>query len=159
MQIAFNASVESDDVLVLPLGKDQADFGQAAGEDMVAMGKAAVAAARFKGEAGSIVEFFAPFDGGVRRILLLGIGAGSDADWRKAGGALTAKLLTTASSASLILTGLGTKPSANAIAEFAGAAVQRGWRHDVYRTKLPESAKPTLTRIAIVDADAEAEAS
>ncbi|KTT73390.1 leucyl aminopeptidase [Sphingomonas sanguinis] len=158
MQIAFNASVESDDVAVIPLGKDQTDFARAGGDGMVAMGQAAIAAARFKGEAGSVVEFFAPFDGGIRRIILLGIGAGTDADWRKAGGALTAKLLTTASSASLILTGLGTKPSASAVAEFAGAAVQRGWRHDVYRTKLPESAKPTLTRIAIVDADADAEA-
>lgn len=158
MQIAFNASVESDDVAVIPLGKDQTDFARAGGDGMVAMGQAAIAAARFKGEAGSVVEFFAPFDGGIRRIILLGIGAGTDADWRKAGGALTAKLLTTASSASLILTGLGTKPSASAVAEFAGAAVQRGWRHDVYRTKLPESAKPTLTRIAIVDADTDAEA-
>ena len=158
MQIAFNASVESDDVVVIPLGKDQTDFARAGGDGMVAMGQAAIAAARFKGEAGSVVEFFAPFDGGIRRIILLGIGAGTDADWRKAGGALTAKLLTTASSASLILTGLGTKPSATAVAEFAGAAVQRGWRHDVYRTKLPESAKPTLTRIAIVGADTDAEA-
>ncbi len=158
MQIAFNASVESDDVAVIPLGKDQTDFARAGGDGMVATGQAAIAAARFKGEAGSVVEFFAPFDGGIRRIILLGIGAGTDADWRKAGGALTAKLLTTASSASLILTGLGTKPSASAVAEFAGAAVQRGWRHDVYRTKLPESAKPTLTRIAIVDADTDAEA-
>ncbi|KTW13085.1 leucyl aminopeptidase [Sphingomonas sanguinis] len=157
MQIAFNASVESDDVAVIPLGKDQTDFARAGGDGMVATGQAAIAAARFKGEAGSVVEFFAPFDGGIRRIILLGIGAGTDADWRKAGGALTAKLLTTASSASLILTGLGTKPSASAVAEFAGAAVQRGWRHDVYRTKLPESAKPTLTRIAIVDADTDAE--
>ncbi|WP_394664389.1 leucyl aminopeptidase [uncultured Sphingomonas sp.] len=158
MQIAFNASVESDDVAVIPLGKDQTDFARAGGDGMVAMGQAAIAAARFKGEAGSVVEFFAPFDGGIRRIILLGIGAGTDADWRKAGGALTAKLLTTASSASLILTGLSTKPSASAVAEFAGAAVQRGWRHDVYRTKLPDSAKPTLTRIAIVDAEADAEA-
>ncbi|MBZ6381457.1 leucyl aminopeptidase [Sphingomonas sanguinis] len=158
MQIAFNASVESDDVVVIPLGKDQTDFARAGGDGMVAMGQAAIAAARFKGEAGSVVEFFAPFDGSIRRIILLGIGSGTDADWRKAGGALTAKLLTTASSASLILTGLGTKPSATAVAEFAGAAVQRGWRHDVYRTKLPESAKPTLTRIAIVDADTDAEA-
>lgn len=158
MQIAFNASVEADDVAVIPLGKDQTDFARAGGDGMVAMGHAAIAAARFKGEAGSVVEFFAPFDGGIRRIVLLGIGVGTDADWRKAGGALTAKLLTTASSASLILTGLGTKPSASAVAEFAGAAVQRGWRHDVYRTKLPESAKPTLTRIAIVDADTDAEA-
>ncbi len=156
MQIAFNASVESDDVAVIPLGKDQTDFARAGGDGMVATGHAAIAAARFKGEAGSVVEFFAPFDGGIRRIVLLGIGAGTDAEWRKAGGALTAKLLTTASSASLILTGLGTKPSASAVAEFAGAAVQRGWRHDVYRTKLPESAKPTLTRIAIVDADTDA---
>ncbi len=74
MQIAFNASVESDDVAVIPLGKDQTDFARAGGDGMVATGQAAIAAARFKGEAGSVVEFFAPFDGGIRRIVLLGIG-------------------------------------------------------------------------------------
>lgn len=158
MQIAFTSTVDTGDVFVLPVAKGSKDFGQAGGADMVSLALAAAEANRFKGDAGSSVELFVPFDGKARRILMLGVGDGTEADWRKAGGALTAKLLTTASSASLVLTGLGTTPSAAAVAAFAGAAVQRGWRHDVYRTKLPEASKPMLTRVAIVDAGAEAEA-
>lgn len=158
MQIAFTSTVDAGDVFVLPVAKGSKDFGQAGGADMVSLALAAAEANRFKGDAGSSVELFVPFEGTARRILMLGVGDGTEADWRKAGGALTAKLLTTASSASLVLTGLRTKPSAAAVAAFAGAAVQRGWRHDVYRTKLPEASKPMLTRIAIVGAGAEAEA-
>ncbi|MEK9211483.1 leucyl aminopeptidase [Sphingomonas sp. 2378] len=158
MQIAFTSTVDASDVLVVPISKDGGFTGPAGGENMAAIGKAAAEAAKFKGEAGSLVEVYVPIDGAVRRVVMLGIGEGKDAEWRKAGGALTAKLLTSAGSATVLLTGLGTKPSADAIAEFAGAAVQRGWRHDVYRTKLPETSKPTLTRIAIVDAGADAEA-
>ena len=139
MQIAFTSTVEAGDVLVLPFQKDAVDTGRIEGEGAAALAKAAVDAARFKGEAGSIVELFATVGGTARRILLLGVGEGKEADWRKAGGALTAKLLTNATSASVDLTGLSTKPAAEAVASFAGAAVQRGWRHDVYRTKLPET--------------------
>jgi len=158
MQIAFTSAVETGDVIVLPVAKGKVDTVQIGGEEQGALGKAAIEAARFKGDAGTIAEFFATVDGAVRRVVLLGIGEGSAADWRKAGGALTAKLLTSASSASVDLTGLDGQPAAEAVAGFAGAAVQRGWRYDVYRTKLPESAKPVLTRIAIVGAGAEAEA-
>ncbi|MDQ1230671.1 leucyl aminopeptidase [Sphingomonas sp. SORGH_AS_0879] len=158
MQIAFTSTVDASDVLVVPISKDGGFTGPAGGENMAAIGKAAAEAAKFKGEAGSLVEVYVPIDGAVRRVVMLGVGEGKDAEWRKAGGALTAKLLTSAGSATVLLTGLGTKPSADAIAGFAGAAVQRGWRHDVYRTKLPETSKPTLTRIAIVDAGADAEA-
>ena len=158
MQIAFTSAVETGDVIVLPIAKGKVDTVQFGGEEQGALGKAAIEAARFKGDAGTIAEFFATLDGAVRRVVLLGIGEGSAADWRKAGGALTAKLLTSASSASVDLTGLDGQLAAEAVAGFAGAAVQRGWRYDVYRTKLPESAKPVLTRIAIVGAGAEAEA-
>ena len=158
MQIAFTSTVDASDVLVVPISKDGGFTGPAGGENMAAIGKAAAEAAKFKGEAGSLVEVYVPIDGAVRRVVMLGVGEGKDAEWRKAGGALTAKLLTSAGSATVLLTGLGTKPSADAIAGFAGAAVQRGWRHDVYRTKLPETSKPTLTRIAIADAGADAEA-
>ncbi|MBB4608620.1 leucyl aminopeptidase [Sphingomonas yabuuchiae] len=158
MQIAFTSTVEAGDVLVLPFPKDAVDTGRIEGEGAAALAKAAVDAARFKGEAGSIVELFAAVGGTPRRVLLLGVGEGKEADWRKAGGAVTAKLLTNASSASVDLSGLSTKPAADAVASFAGAAVQRGWRHDVYRTKLPETSKPTLTRIAIVGAGDDAEA-
>ena len=60
-------------------------------------------------------------DGGVRRVLLLGVGEGKDTEWRKAGGALTAKLLTSASAAaapSSALTAL--LPSKTSIGRWSG---------------------------------------
>lgn len=66
-----------------------------------------------------------PGNGKVGRVVLLGVGSGSETDWRKAGGALTAKLLTQASSASVHLNALATAPSLDAVTAFAGAAVQR----------------------------------
>lgn len=158
MQIAFTSTADAGDVLVIPVEKDGVGTSQLGGQGIADLARAATEAARFKGEAGAIVELFVPVEGGSRRVLLLGIGQGGDADWRKAGGAVTARLLTTASSASVDLGALSAAPSVEAVVGFAGAAVQRGWRHDVYRTKLPESQKPTLTRIALVGADAGAEA-
>uniref|UniRef100_UPI0015773EA6 leucyl aminopeptidase n=1 Tax=Sphingomonas bacterium TaxID=1895847 RepID=UPI0015773EA6 len=93
----------------------------------------------------------------VRRIVLLGIGAGGEADWEKAGGALTARLLMSGVEA-VTVDLAGASPTPKAVARFAGAAAQRGWRHDVYRTKLADKAKPTLATITIHGAPDGAEA-
>ena len=39
-------------------------------------------------------------------------------------------------------------------ARFAGAAAQRAWRHDLYRTTLPETQKPTLAKLVLAAAPA-----
>ena len=110
--------------------------------------KAAAKASRFEGETASVVETFVAEAGGVRRVLLLGTGAGGEADYERAGGALTARLLTSGVTAAHVdFAGAGA--SAKAAARFAAAAAQRSWRHDVYRTKLPEKSKPTLTAITL----------
>ncbi|WP_375396337.1 leucyl aminopeptidase [uncultured Sphingomonas sp.] len=114
--------------------------------------RAAAAAARFDGETGAIVEGFVAKGGVVARVLLLGVGDGSEVDWERAGGALTARLITGATSAAVDLSALAAAPSANAVARFAGAMAQRAWRFDVYRTKLPERSKPTLASVTIVGA-------
>ncbi|MDQ2879008.1 MAG: leucyl aminopeptidase [Pseudomonadota bacterium] len=111
--------------------------------------KAAARASRFDGEAGSVTEGFVPAGDTVRRVLLIGTGAGAVADYGRAGGALTARLLTSGAQSVSVDVG-GSGASAEAVAAFAGAAAQRAWRHDVYRTKLPEKAKPTLTSIVIL---------
>ena len=148
MQITFAAAADQPVIHVLPVEKDglgRAELGEAR-----AVADAAAAAARFAGEAGSIVDLFVP-GAPVRRMLLLGIGGGDDADWAKAGGALTAKLLTSgATEATVDLSSVSATPKA--VARFAGAAAQRAWRHDVYRTKLPEAQKPTLTALTIAGA-------
>ena len=150
MQITFAPSRSDAAVLVLPVEKDglaRIDWGTLT--DARPLAQAAAAAQRFDGEAGAIVELFAPGEP-VRRMLLLGVGGGDEADWAKAGGALTARLLTGATDATIDLSGLSPTPAA--VARFAGAAVQRAWRHDIYRTKLPEKAKPTLAAVTIAGA-------
>src|SRR5688500_4924272 len=57
----------------------------------------AAEAMRFEGEAGAIVETFIPEGTSVRRLLVVGMGAGGDVDrggYDRAGGALSARLLT-----------------------------------------------------------------
>ncbi len=110
--------------------------------------KAAARASRFEGETASVVETFVAEPAGVRRVLLLGTGAGSESDLERAGGSLTARLLTSGvESASVDFATAAATPKA--AARFAAAAAQRGWRHDIYRTKLAEKAKPTLTSIVL----------
>ena len=151
MQITF-AAADDAALLVLPVEKDGLTrAGLAAVPGAAALAEAAASAQRFEGEAGSIVELFVPGEGGVRHLLLLGVGAGDEADWAKAGGALTAKLLTSGATAAAVdVTGSGATPEA--IARFAGAAAQRAWRHDMYRTKLSDKQKPTLAAITIAGA-------
>ncbi|MFN3434310.1 MAG: leucyl aminopeptidase [Sphingomonas sp.] len=156
MQIAFAPTVPADAAIVaLPVEKDLAGRTRWPGlaDAHQALGTAAAKAARFDGEAGGIVEMFVAEGDGTRRVLLVGVGAGGEADWEKAGGALTAKLLT--SGATAVVADLSAaSPTPKAAARFAGAAAQRAWRFDQYRTKLPEKQKPTLTDLTIVGAPA-----
>lgn len=118
---------------------------------------AAASGQRFEGEAGTVAEAYVGEGQGVTRILLLGAGSGDDAAYERAGGALTAKLLTSgATEATVDLAGSGA--TAVAAARLAAGAAQRGWRFDEYRTKLPEKQKPTLTTVTIAAAPDGAEA-
>ncbi len=60
----------------------------------LALVRGAARAGRFEGEAGAIAEIFVPGGEAANRILLLGVGSGSEADYERAGGALTARFLT-----------------------------------------------------------------
>jgi leucyl aminopeptidase len=114
---------------------------------------------RFEREPGAVAEAFLPEADGVRRLLLVGLGASRDepAPWERAGGALTAKVLTSGETRLVVdLTGLGA--SADAAVRLAFAAAARSWRYDVYRTKQPKKQKPTLEEIVIVGAGDGAEA-
>src|SRR3546814_12903071 len=91
---------------------------------------------------------------GVQRVALIGIGAG-DADYERAGGALTARYLTSGTTAITVDFGaLSGAPTPRAVARFAAGAAQRGWRSDLYRPKLADKAKPTLAPITIASAPA-----
>jgi len=157
MQITFAPAASDAAILILPVEKDglaRADWASV-GEGARAIGEAAAGAARFAGEAGKTVELFAQHAGAVRHVLLVGTGGGSEADWTKAGGAVTAKLLTSgATAATAVLSGT----SAENVACFAAAAQQRAWRFDEYRTKLADTAKPTFAALTIVGAPDNSEA-
>jgi leucyl aminopeptidase len=116
------------------------------------LGREAMRAARFEGEAGSIVETFVGEDGGARRLLIAGIGKGEPSDYEKAGGALVARLLTSGTEKLVVdLSGAGASPEA--AARFGLAGSLRGWRMDKYRTKLPPKQRPTLSELIIVGVD------
>ena len=119
---------------------------RAAGDALL---QGAATLARFDGEAGSLAEAVDTRSGGARRVLLIGTGAGEAGDMRKAGSALTARLLTSGeTSVALDASGIATP----ALMRLLEAAVLRGWRNDTYRTKLADNAKPTLGTIVVTGA-------
>jgi leucyl aminopeptidase len=156
MQIAFSPTVATAPaILALPVEKASAGQGNwpGVGEGHRALASAAARAARFEGEAGAIVELFLEDGDATRHVLLVGVGAGSEADWEKAGGALVAKLLRSGATAVTVDLS-GTSPTPKAAARFAAAAAQRGWGYDQYRTRLPEKQKVSLTTLTIAGAPA-----
>ncbi len=156
MQIHFSADRVDADILALPVEKDglsRVAFGNLDEEaQRILLG--AAKGARFEGEAGAIAEAFVATDGAVRRIALVGIG-GSEPDYERAGGALTARYLASgATSVAVDFSALPGAPTPRAVARFAAGAAQRSWRYDVYRTRLPEKSKPTLKSMTIAGAPA-----
>ncbi|WP_343519797.1 leucyl aminopeptidase [Sphingomonas sp.] len=156
MRVTFSATRPVDAaVIALPVEKDGIDRMPAGTLDdaTLALARGAAKAGRFEGEAGSIVEIFVPGGEGANRVLLLGVGAGSESDYERAGGALTGRFLTSGvTSIAVDFASLGGTPAARAVARLAAAAVQRGWRHDVYRTRLTDKQKPTLDEIVLAGA-------
>jgi leucyl aminopeptidase len=111
--------------------------------------------ARFTGKAGQIFESFVDRGGKVVRVALAGLGEPSAKDRKsaieRAGAAVVAKYLTSGETA-LVLDVTGAGLSAEEAAGALLGAVLRSWRHDVYRTKLADDAKPSLAQIALVGA-------
>jgi leucyl aminopeptidase len=104
---------------------------------------------RFDGEAGALVEIFGESDGGLRRILIVGIGTKND--YERAGAAVAARLLTSGETSVIFdLASLGAATVADAAAAIAFGATLRSWRHDIYRTKLPAKQRPSLEEVVIV---------
>ncbi|WP_336970046.1 leucyl aminopeptidase [Sphingobium aromaticiconvertens] len=151
MDIAISSTRPAADTLVFVVAKD----GVAALLLVAAKTLAAGAeAARFSGEAGATFETFVEEDGVVLRVLLLGIGGGSVSDYERAGGAVTARLST--SGATHVAVELPAGTSGELAAHLAQGALLRAWRIDTYRTRQSEKAKPTLTTLTVVSADAQA---
>ncbi|MEP6786174.1 MAG: leucyl aminopeptidase [Sphingomonadales bacterium] len=150
MNVAFAATLPVDAASVaIPVAKDGL-AARTAGVVNAAGLAAAAALARFEGEAGSVAELVEAGEGGARRTVLVGIGSASDSDLVKAGSALTAKLLTSGDTSVAID---ASKLTAAHVVRLLEGAVLRGWRYDVYRTKLPAKQKPTLASITVVGCD------
>ena len=123
--------------------------------DLDAVVREGAGAARFAGKTGQVFEAFVGSNAGVTRLALAGIGKAEGADrlpaLEKAGAALTAKYLTSGEiSLAIDFAGSGLS-GVEAAAVLLGARL-RGWRHDVYRTKLAEEQKRSLTEVVAVGA-------
>jgi leucyl aminopeptidase len=115
------------------------------------------AASRFTGKTGQVHDAFLEQGGAAVRHVLLGTGDRDAADrlsqLERSGAALTARYLTSGETA-LTLDLSGAALSATEAAAVLLGLRLRAWRHDVYRTKLPEEQKPTLAAVAVVGAPA-----
>ena len=111
--------------------------------------------ARFAGKPGQTFEGFAERGEQVVRVALAGIGKPAAEDRRttleKAGAGLVARYLTSGET-QLALDMGGSGLSAEEAASVLLGAKLRGWRHDVYRTKLADDKKPTLVDILVTGA-------
>jgi leucyl aminopeptidase len=154
MKISFaNERPSGAYALALPVWSEDMVADRLAGLDPSARAVAARAAdsQRFEREAASVAETFVADGEGARRLLLVGLGdrRQDEALFEKAGGALTARLLTSGETRLVIdLSGLGLDSTAAARIGLGAAA--RGWRFDRYRTKLTKKQKPTLEEVVIV---------
>ncbi|MGE5563761.1 MAG: leucyl aminopeptidase [Bacillota bacterium] len=151
MQIRFADSRPTGDyALVLPVaGKDRSSLGSLGNAQQSLV--AALDRQRFEGDASSATEQFVSDNGSVRRVVIVGIGAGANPTdaAEKLGGAAAARLLTSGETKAVIdVSGLGF--DADAAARVALAAALRSWRHDRYRTRLKDNQKPTLAEIIVV---------
>jgi len=155
MQIEFAPlALPTPDAAVFFVEKDKPLTGIAAEADSLSSGalSQAAATARFKGDRGQSVEILGAPGLPCPRNLLVGIG---DADKLTAqdsleiGASVIASLLTSGSArVSLVVDHDGLDPVG-----VAEGAYLRSYRFDKYRTKEPESKKPTIKKIVVETAD------
>ncbi|HZG33230.1 MAG TPA: leucyl aminopeptidase [Sphingopyxis sp.] len=143
MDIQFVAQVDaSADVVAFPVRKG----GAAA---LGALLGAAATQARFDGAAGAVAETAAIDGDRAKRLLLVGIGEGSVHDLERGGAALTAKLQTSGVATVHVDFASAGESDPDDVLAFAAGARLRNWRLDTYRTRLADTAKPSLRSIVI----------
>ncbi len=143
MDIQFVAQIDaSADVVAFPVRKGEAGA-------LGALLGAAAAQARFDGAAGAIAETAAIDGEQAKRLLLVGIGEGSEQDLERGGAALTAKLQTSGATAVHVDFASTGESDADDVLAFAMGARLRNWRLDTYRTRLADTAKPSLKTVTI----------
>ncbi|BBC98839.1 MULTISPECIES: leucyl aminopeptidase [Sphingobium] len=151
MDIQFSPTRPEADTLAFVVPKGGFDALPLAAAPVLAAG---ATASRFTGEVGTSFESFVEEGGKTLRVLLLGVGAGSEQDYEKAGAALTAKLNNSGATHAAVEFFGGA--SAEQAAHLALGVQLRGWRIDTYRTRQAEKAKPTLKTVTLVATGADA---
>jgi leucyl aminopeptidase len=158
MHVRFADTRPSGDyALVLPVaGKDRSSLASL-GDAQQAVA-ATLDRQRFEGEGASVSEQFVAENGGVRRLLVVGVGTGTSAGEaaEKLGGTAVARLLTSGEKTAVIdISSL--RYDADSAARVALGAALRSWRHDRYRTRLKDNQKATLEEVVVVGGGAGAE--
>jgi leucyl aminopeptidase len=151
MKIAFaDRRPDGDYALVLPVaGRDRGSLALLGASQETVAG--ALDRQRFEGEASSAAEQFVDDGGTLRRVVVIGTGAGSSPheSAEKLGGTTVARLQSSGERRAVIdVSGLGF--DADSAARVGLAANLRAWRYDRYRTKLKDKQKPTLEEVIIV---------
>jgi leucyl aminopeptidase len=161
MKVSFAASrPEGSYALAIPVRSEDllTDRLSTVSETGRRLAARAAEAQRFERELGAIAESFVDEGDGVRRLLLVGLGARREEEalHERIGGALVARLLVSGETRLVVdLGGLGIDGASASRLAYGAAA--RAWRYDIYRTKLPKKQKPTLDEIVIVGAGEGAE--
>lgn len=114
----------------------------------------AIAAARFQGDAGTLAELFVPADASATHVFLVGVGKdGSVEGYEKAGAALVARLIASGATSLVVdFSSIASDLTGDAAARFVFGSVLRAWRHDAYRTKLPQKSRVSLAEIIFAGA-------
>jgi leucyl aminopeptidase len=118
--------------------------------------KRAIAASRFKGNAGEKLEILAPANTPASRVLLVGLGKPqeiNDLSAEKAGANAVTQLLTSGEKTISVLIDVieGAKISPAAFAAHVAVGAQlRSYRFDRYFTKQPDNKKPSVERIEVM---------
>lgn len=143
MLIQFVAQIDaSADVVAFPVRKGEAGA-------LGALLGAAAKQARFEGAAGAIAETAAIDGEQARRLLLVGIGEGSVHDLERAGAALVARLQTSGVETLHVDFASAGSIDEDDVLAFAMGARLRNWRLDTYRTRLADTAKPSLRTMVV----------
>lgn len=155
MQVKF-ASIEmpQSGAAVFFVEKDKPFSGLAAEADKLTSGALSKArdVSRFTGASGQTVEVVAPAGMKVDRVVLVGLGdvdSLTEAKWVELGGTVYASLANSGSKEATVLVEINAADTAS----IAEGALLRSYRFDKYRTKEPESKKPTLQSIAVATDD------
>jgi len=151
MQISFGKlELPTSGAVVFLVEKDKPLEHLAAEADTLSNGAISKAqkVSRFTGDMGQKLEVLSPSGLSVERMLLVGIGDAAkvtESGWLEAGATITAALSASGSSEATVIAGMDDAVAVG----LAEGALLRSYRFDKYRTKEPESKKPTLSSLAV----------